>query len=140
MRPSLTTFLLLHQTTRQDVSVGALLVASKLEDTLKKLREIQIAAHHVKIDQEGGSRVLSEPDPHLLDSDRPRLVGIERLILETISFNFNLRSNAAYAAMAGPSPSSMSRDAFSYVIKMSRHLGGGYPAHERQRECVCEEV
>lgn len=47
----------------QDVSLGALLVASKLEDTLKKLKDIQIAAHQVKIDLDMSS-MPQEPDLH----------------------------------------------------------------------------
>jgi CTD kinase subunit beta len=38
-----------------------LLVASKLEDTLKKLRDIQIAGYQIKSLQEGGSG-QGEPD------------------------------------------------------------------------------
>ena len=45
----------------QDVSIGALLVSSKLEDTLKKLRDIQIAAYAVRSIMDGGSGT-AEPD------------------------------------------------------------------------------
>jgi len=37
------------------VSLSAILVASKLEDTLKKLREIQIAGYQVANMMDGGS-------------------------------------------------------------------------------------
>lgn len=41
----------------QDVSVAAILVASKVEDTLKKLRDIQIAAYQITNIMEGGPGV-----------------------------------------------------------------------------------
>jgi hypothetical protein len=51
----------LNVTHWQDVCLSALLVASKLEDTLKKLRDIQIAGYQIKSLQEGGSG-QGEPD------------------------------------------------------------------------------
>lgn len=100
-----------------------LLVSCKLEDTLKKLREIQIAAYQVKSAQDG-VHALTEPDQHALEAERPQLIGIERLILETISFNFNLRSNAAYPTRHSTSSASQNQDVFAYVIKIGRALGG----------------
>ncbi|KWU46346.1 hypothetical protein RHOSPDRAFT_31796 [Rhodotorula sp. JG-1b] len=72
-----------------DVSLAALLVASKLEDTLKKLRDIQIAAYQVSNLLEGGNG-LGEGDSAAQEAHRPHLIGIERLILQTICFNLNL--------------------------------------------------
>ena len=105
----------------KDVAVAAMLVSSKLEDTLKKLREVQIAAFQIKAAQEGVT-ALMEPDHHILEADRARLIGIERLILETISFNFNLRSSAAYATRSSMSPTSQNQDVFAYTIKLGRSL------------------
>lgn len=51
----------------QDVSLACLLVASKLEDTLKKLRDIQIAAWQVQNLLDGGTGV-GDGDPQV----RPR--------------------------------------------------------------------
>lgn len=45
---------LMRRPIKQDVSLAALLVASKLEDTLKKLREIQIAGWQIINIVEGG--------------------------------------------------------------------------------------
>ncbi|KDE03288.1 hypothetical protein MVLG_06218 [Microbotryum lychnidis-dioicae p1A1 Lamole] len=73
----------------QDVSLAALLVASKLHDTLKKLREIQIAGSQVNQIVQGGNG-LGEGDPQALEAHRPRLIAIERLLLQSLSFNFNL--------------------------------------------------
>ncbi|GAA5862899.1 hypothetical protein JCM3774_006680 [Rhodotorula dairenensis] len=82
-----------------DVSLAALLVASKLEDSLRKLRDIQIAAAQVQHAFEGGtllagSTAATEGDPAQQEAHRPHLIGIERLILQTICFNLNLNSQA----------------------------------------------
>ena len=120
---------LLKRALFQDVAVASLLVSSKLEDTLKKLREIQVAAYQIKAAQEGLGNALLEPDPSLLEADRARLIGIERLILETISFNFNLRSSAAYASREATSPASQNQDVFAYVVKFGHLLGGALELH-----------
>lgn len=110
----------------QDVSVACLLVSSKLEDTLKKLRDIQIAAFQVRAAHEGlhAGGALAEPDPAVLEADRAKLIGVERLILETISFNFNLRSNAAYATRDATSSASQNQDTFAYVVKLGKAMRG----------------
>ncbi|KAK9900085.1 cyclin-like protein [Cystobasidium minutum MCA 4210] len=105
----------------QDMAVATLLVSSKLEDTLKKLRDIQIAAYQIKAAQDG-TNAFAEPDQQTLDGDRARLIGIERLILETISFNFNLRSSGSYPTREASSPSSRNQDVFAYVLKLGRYL------------------
>ncbi|KAM0753810.1 cyclin-like protein [Meredithblackwellia eburnea MCA 4105] len=73
----------------QDVSLATILVASKLEDTLKKLRDIQIAAWQVTNLLEGGAGT-GEGDVTAQENHRPHLIAIERLVLQTICFNFNL--------------------------------------------------
>ncbi|GAA5971527.1 hypothetical protein JCM11641_000627 [Rhodosporidiobolus odoratus] len=115
----------------QDVSLSALLVASKLEDTLKKLRDIQIAAYQVLSMMEGGDG-RGEGDLATQEAHRPHLIGIERLILQTISFNFNLHrslspsassaaqvSNDAFLGLATPPPT---RDAFTHLLRLSAAL------------------
>ncbi|KPV76094.1 uncharacterized protein RHOBADRAFT_49612 [Rhodotorula graminis WP1] len=129
----------------QDVSLATLLVASKLEDTLKKLREIQIAAYQVSNLLEGGNG-MGEGDPNAQEAHRPHLIGIERLVLQTISFNFNLHrsldpvdadapsgTDAAgsddalllAAALATPPPT---RDAFTYLVRLAQSLPSLPPA------------
>ncbi|GAA6001245.1 hypothetical protein JCM10207_007483 [Rhodosporidiobolus poonsookiae] len=124
----------LNEFAYQDVSLSALLVASKLEDTLKKLRDIQIAAWQVANMMEGGEG-RGEGDPAAQEAHRPHLIGIERLIMQTISFNFNLHrsfapssgsttlpddpSTEALYALAAPPPS---RDAFSSLLRLSSAL------------------
>ncbi|BGP38181.1 RNA polymerase II C-terminal domain kinase beta subunit [Rhodotorula kratochvilovae] len=122
----------------QDVSLATLLVASKLEDTLKKLREIQIAAWQVTNLLEGGTG-MGEGDAAAQEAHRPHLIGIERLVLQTICFNFNLHRSLdpapvptgappseasndallAAAALAAPPPT---RDAFTYLIRIAHSL------------------
>jgi CTD kinase subunit beta len=46
---------------QQDVCLAALLVSTKVEDTLKKLKDIQVAGFQIKSLQEGGSG-QGEPD------------------------------------------------------------------------------
>jgi hypothetical protein len=53
-----------------------------------------------------------------LEFDRNKLIGVERLILETISFHLNLRTSSPYT---GPTVrgSSTSNNVFGYVIKLA---------------------
>ncbi|GAA5919945.1 hypothetical protein JCM1841_000061 [Sporobolomyces salmonicolor] len=121
----------------QDVSLSALLVASKLQDTLKKLREIQIAAWQVTNILEGGTG-LGEGDQAAQEQHRPHLIGIERLILQTICFNFNLHralapssselDTGALYALATPAPSPTSRDTFTHLVRLSHLLPASQPA------------
>ncbi|GJN88349.1 hypothetical protein Rhopal_001314-T1 [Rhodotorula paludigena] len=130
----------LNEFAYQDVSLSALLVASKLEDTLKKLREIQIAAWQVTNLLEGGNG-MGEGDVAVQEAHRPHLIGIERLILQTICFNFNLHRSLdpvdpttllpsaaasasndallAAATLAAPPPT---RDAFAYLLRLVQAL------------------
>ncbi|BGP23019.1 RNA polymerase II C-terminal domain kinase beta subunit [Rhodotorula toruloides] len=121
----------------QDVSLSALLVAAKLEDTLKKLRDIQIAAWQVHSMMDGGSGV-GEGDPNAQEAHRPHLIGIERLILQTICFNFNLHrpldsfysstvpshtdSLLTLATLSPSGSASTSRDAFTHLLRLSSAL------------------
>ncbi|GAA5829681.1 hypothetical protein JCM11251_000248 [Rhodosporidiobolus azoricus] len=125
----------LNEFAYQDVSLSTLLVASKLEDTLKKLRDIQIAAWQVANMMEGGDG-RGEGESAAQEAHRPHLIAIERLILQTISFNFNLHrspsststststplddlSSDTLLALATPPPT---RDAFTYLLRLSASL------------------
>ncbi|KAH9814727.1 cyclin-like protein [Melampsora americana] len=92
-----------------EVSISSLMLASKMEDTLKKLRDIQMIAWLVRNIQEGGTG-QGEPEMSLIESERGKLVGIERLLLETVCFDF------------GSGKCGGSKDAFGYVIAIGRHL------------------
>jgi len=93
-----------------DVSIASVWLASKLEDTLKKLREIQLAAWLVRNIQEGGNG-LGEPEVSILEAERHRLSGIERLLLESVCFDFGSGKPAG------------GRDVFGYLIGIGRRLG-----------------
>lgn len=122
--------------------MAALLVASKLEDTLKKLKDIQVTGHFVKAALDAGT-IPPEPDLHvcclvllcvdhwsraydcviiqMIDYERNKLIGIERLILETISFSFNLHFGAPPDEESRNKPP-VSHDVFSYIVKVAQHM------------------
>ncbi|KAF8631401.1 hypothetical protein AX15_002409 [Amanita polypyramis BW_CC] len=95
-----------------DVALASLFVSTKMHDTLKKPRELLSVSYAIRFPElaakskhPGGEVDLDAMDPQLVEHDRQRLLAIERLILETICFNFT------------------SRLPFPYVIKMARNLG-----------------
>ncbi|KAI0320548.1 cyclin-like protein [Amylostereum chailletii] len=91
-----------------DVSLAALYVSTKMHDTLKKPREILMSSYAVRFpEQAAKSKSLGgeiDMDPAVVEGDRQRLLAVERLILETICFNFT------------------SRMPFPYVIKVGKEL------------------
>jgi CTD kinase subunit beta len=102
----------------QDVALAALFVSTKMHDTLKKPRELLSVSYAIRFPElaakskhPGGEVDLDAMDAQLVEHDRQRLLAIERLILETVCFNFT------------------SRMAFPYVIKMARSLRGMLPPH-----------
>ncbi|KAF5385628.1 hypothetical protein D9757_005540 [Collybiopsis confluens] len=97
-----------------DVALAALFVSSKMHDTLKKPRELLASSYAIRFpDQLSKSKSpfgevdIDTIDPQVVEHDRQRLLAVERLILETICFNFT------------------SRMPFSYVIKIGRALRVG---------------
>ncbi|KAF9013220.1 cyclin-like protein [Cyathus striatus] len=95
-----------------DVSLAALYVSTKMHDTLKKPRELLAVSYAVRFPElaakskhPAGEIDLDTMDPQVVENDRQRLLAVERLILETICFNFT------------------SRMPFPYVIKIGRALG-----------------
>ncbi|KAI0947132.1 hypothetical protein AcV7_009638 [Taiwanofungus camphoratus] len=93
----------------QDISLAALYVSSKMHDTLKKPKEILMVAYVVRFPELAAkSRSIMgeiEMDAATVEHDKQRLLAVERLILETICFNFT------------------SRMPFPYVIKIGRAFG-----------------
>ncbi|KAL7266173.1 RNA polymerase II C-terminal domain kinase beta subunit [Rhizina undulata] len=71
----------------QDVAPATLFVACKIEDTLKKSREILATGYNLRHPQ---SEPIN-PDSSNLDEPTRRIIGIERLILESSSFDFRNR-------------------------------------------------
>jgi CTD kinase subunit beta len=80
----------------QDVVLAALYVATKMHDTLKKPQDLLLASSAIRFPERGATH----------QHDKTRLLAIERLILETICFNFT------------------SRLPFPYVIKLGRAFKG----------------
>ncbi|KAF7314439.1 Cyclin N-terminal domain-containing protein [Mycena kentingensis (nom. inval.)] len=92
-----------------DVSLAALYVSTKMHDTLKKPRELLAVSYAIQYPDQSGKHPagifdLDQMKPHVVEADRQRLLSIERLLLETICFNFT------------------SRMPFPYVIKLGKKL------------------
>ncbi|CAK5269903.1 unnamed protein product [Mycena citricolor] len=97
-----------------DVSLASLYVSTKMHDTLKKPRELLAASYAIrfpdlvaKSKHPGGEIDIDSMDPAVVERDRQRILSVERLLLETICFNFT------------------SRMPFPYVIKLGRAFGAG---------------
>ncbi|KAG9013567.1 hypothetical protein FRB90_005881 [Tulasnella sp. 427] len=92
-----------------EVATACLYVSTKLHDTLKKPRDILMASYVVRIPELAAriNVVGGEPDvsPNQVEADKKRMLSIERLVLEMICFNFNVRPP------------------FSFVIKLGKALG-----------------
>ncbi|CZT03808.1 related to CTK2 Carboxy-terminal domain (CTD) kinase, beta subunit [Rhynchosporium agropyri] len=71
----------------QDAAAAALLTACKIEDTLKKSREILCAAHNIKV---APADHLS-PDDIAFETPSKIIIGLERLMLEASDFDFRVR-------------------------------------------------
>ncbi|KAL3477949.1 Fructosamine kinase-domain-containing protein [Aspergillus californicus] len=70
-----------------DAAAAALFTACKIEDTLKKSREIICAAYNLKLPQ---SEHIS-PDNQVLEEAARGIIGLERLMLESSGFDFRTR-------------------------------------------------
>lgn len=71
----------------QDAAAAALLTACKIEDTLKKSREILCAAHNLT---KSPAEYLS-PDDSTFEQPSRAVIGLERLMLESSGFDFRVR-------------------------------------------------
>ncbi|KAL7811327.1 cyclin-like protein [Trichoderma gracile] len=70
----------------QDAALASLFVACKVEDTIKKSRDILAAAYNVKNPDKPAAS-----DDKIFESPGKIIIGLERLILETIGFDFRTR-------------------------------------------------
>ncbi|KAJ5619635.1 hypothetical protein N7510_003619 [Penicillium lagena] len=70
-----------------DAAAAALFAACKIEDTLKKSREIVCAAYNLKLSP---SEHLSSDDP-FFETNARGIIGLERLMLEASGFDFRTR-------------------------------------------------
>ncbi|TRM64209.1 cyclin-like protein [Schizophyllum amplum] len=94
-----------------DVALAALFVSTKMQDTLKKPRDLLAVSYAVRFPELAaktkhptGEIDIDTMDPTVVEQDRQKLLAIERLLLETICFNFT------------------SRLCFPYVIKVAKRL------------------
>lgn len=85
----------------EEVAVAATFVASKLEDTPRKAKDVLSAAHELR-HPHGPPLVLESA---AVEEQRRRVLGLERMMLETQTFDFR-RSHA-----------------HTYVVKFARRLG-----------------
>ncbi|KAJ5576397.1 hypothetical protein N7535_003323 [Penicillium sp. DV-2018c] len=72
---------------RLDAAAAALFTACKIEDTLKKSRDIVCAAYNLKV---APSEHLSADDP-IFEANARGIIGLERLMLEASGFDFRTR-------------------------------------------------
>ncbi|KAL8966032.1 MAG: hypothetical protein Q9183_003555 [Haloplaca sp. 2 TL-2023] len=70
-----------------DAAAAALFTACKIEDTLKKSRDILCAAHNLKL---SASEQLTPDDP-MFENHSKIIIGVERLMLEASGFDFRNR-------------------------------------------------
>jgi len=70
-----------------DAAAAALFAAAKIEDTLKKSKDVLCAAYNLKVPL---AEQLS-PDDAVFEEPSRRLVGLERLMLEASGFDFRCR-------------------------------------------------
>nr|GAT60276.1 predicted protein [Mycena chlorophos] len=95
-----------------DVSLAALYVSTKMHDTLKKPRELLAMSYAIRFPElvakskhPAGIVDVDSMDPAVVERDRQRVLSVERLLLETVCFNFT------------------SRMPFPYVIKLGKAFG-----------------
>ncbi|KAF7365228.1 CTD kinase subunit beta [Mycena venus] len=95
-----------------DVSLASMYVSTKMHDTLKKPRELLAVSYAIRFPElvakskhPGGEIDVDTMDQQVVERDRQHVLAIERLLLETICFNFT------------------SRMPFPYVIKLGKAFG-----------------
>lgn len=69
-----------------DACAASLLTACKVEDTLKKSKDILAAAHNLRAATTGGEQVGT--DDAMFEAPSRAVIGLERLVLEAGSFDF----------------------------------------------------
>jgi len=129
--------------TYPDVTMAALYVSTKMHDTLKKPREILMVAYAVRSPELAAkSKVAGEidVDPNKLEHDRQRLLAVERLILETICFNFTSRLPFPYVVKLGrvfKASKTLTKSAWRLAIDSHRTLVNlSFPPHVVALACL----
>ncbi|TLD25586.1 hypothetical protein PspLS_05880 [Pyricularia sp. CBS 133598] len=75
----------------QDAALTALFVACKVEDTMKKSKEILCAAYNLKNPDHP-----TTPDDKMFEQPTRIVIGLERHILQTVGFDFRVRHPQKY--------------------------------------------
>ncbi|CAI4214882.1 unnamed protein product [Parascedosporium putredinis] len=75
----------------QDSALAALFLACKVEDTIKKAKDILCAAYNLKNPEH-----QTTPDDKLFEQSSRVMVGLERMMLEIIGFDFRTRHPQKY--------------------------------------------
>ncbi|GBE85176.1 CTD kinase subunit beta [Sparassis crispa] len=127
-----------------DVCLAALYVSSKMHDTLKKPREILMVAYAVRFPELAAkSKSVAgevDMDPATVEHDRQRLLAVERLLLETVCFNFTSRMPFPYVIKIGRSfkaTKKLTKLAWRLVIDSHRTVVNlEYPPHVVALGCV----
>ncbi|CCG83010.2 Cyclin Ctk2 [Taphrina deformans PYCC 5710] len=76
----------------QDVCAACLFVAAKMEDTSKKAKDILLVSHALRNPQSPDL----DPESSLMEEQRRRVMGLERMILESCAFDFRHRHPQAF--------------------------------------------
>ncbi|RKP07444.1 cyclin-like protein [Thamnocephalis sphaerospora] len=76
----------------QDASVACIFVACKVEETLKRLRDILSVA--LQLDSKD-NKLLDVMSPEF-EAHRQRIIGLERLVLQALCFDFRVRHPSTY--------------------------------------------
>ncbi|KAK9455132.1 cyclin-like protein [Dipodascopsis uninucleata] len=75
-----------------ETAQACLFVAAKMEDTLKKLKEILVASYYLKYPN--GPNI--NMDSQIIEDQRRRIISLERQVLETMSFDFRVKHPQPY--------------------------------------------
>ncbi|CAO3639612.1 unnamed protein product [Cunninghamella blakesleeana] len=123
-----------------EVCITCLFVGSKIEETIKKLRDIYIVAHSVRYPKH------QELDPESISDDRlAKIIEYEKLLLETLCFNFQLKHPYEYIVKFSKriqeiqdiNGKVLARKAYSLAIDSYRiTLCLEYPSHTVAAGCI----
>ncbi|KAI9307456.1 cyclin-like protein [Cunninghamella echinulata] len=123
-----------------EVCITCLFVGSKIEETIKKLRDIYIVAHSVRNPKQ------QELDPENISDDRlSKIIEYEKLLLEILCYNFQIKHPYEYIVkfsrkiqeIQNINGKLLARKAYSLAIDSYRiTLCLEYPAHTIAAGCL----